>query len=291
MGVRRYDPSAQRFLQLDQFQGALDDLTLATDPLTQNRYGLAASNPLSGVEWDGHVPTATSSGTAATSPNPGAAALARYPNFGMLMGHLGIWNPTIERASRYPPPVHTGNLISEIAGVGGGLISMVDFGMALANPPQGARDIVTGNTLSDKWRRWVRSQGVSTSKASGYQGGEITPSILMLGLGGIGAASKVADVGLAARSAAGARFVVGSSGVATDLQPVDAIQAALARHAANAVARLASQGLTRGQIRAAALDPSPPSLTRAFEGERMDTFVKESVLNDDTLNLDITGRS
>jgi len=54
MGVRRYDPGAQRFLQLDQFQGALADLALATDPLTQNRYDLAASNPLSGVEWDGH---------------------------------------------------------------------------------------------------------------------------------------------------------------------------------------------------------------------------------------------
>jgi hypothetical protein len=66
MGVRRFDRSAQRFLQLDQFQGALDDLALASDPLTQNRYSLAASNPLSAIEWDGHVATAVGGG----GPNP-----------------------------------------------------------------------------------------------------------------------------------------------------------------------------------------------------------------------------
>jgi RHS repeat-associated protein len=70
MGVRRYDRAAQRFLQLDQFQGALDDLTLATDPLTQNRYSLAASNPLSAIEWDGHVVVAPPSGGAAPRPPP-----------------------------------------------------------------------------------------------------------------------------------------------------------------------------------------------------------------------------
>ncbi len=39
---------------MDQYQGALADLTLSADPLTQNRYNLAGSNPLSAVEYDGH---------------------------------------------------------------------------------------------------------------------------------------------------------------------------------------------------------------------------------------------
>jgi RHS repeat-associated protein len=54
MGARRFDPTTQRFLQLDQYQGALADLTLSADPLTQNRYNLAGGNPLSAVEYDGH---------------------------------------------------------------------------------------------------------------------------------------------------------------------------------------------------------------------------------------------
>src|SRR5262249_25131167 len=56
MGVPRFDPSTHPLLQLDQYQGALADLALATDPLTQNRYGLAAGNPLGYVELDGHEP-------------------------------------------------------------------------------------------------------------------------------------------------------------------------------------------------------------------------------------------
>jgi RHS repeat-associated protein len=54
MGARRFDPTTQRFLQMDQYQGALADLTLSADPLTQNRYNLAGGNPLSAVEYDGH---------------------------------------------------------------------------------------------------------------------------------------------------------------------------------------------------------------------------------------------
>jgi hypothetical protein len=72
MGARRYDQSTQRFLQLDQYQGALADLSLASDPLTQNRYNLGASNPLSGIEWDGHMVTQASAG-GGCSPNPSCA--------------------------------------------------------------------------------------------------------------------------------------------------------------------------------------------------------------------------
>ena len=55
MGARRFGPDLGSFLQQDQFSGALADLGLALDPLTQNRYALAGGNPISYVEWDGHV--------------------------------------------------------------------------------------------------------------------------------------------------------------------------------------------------------------------------------------------
>jgi len=54
MGARRFGPDLGAFLQQDQFAGALADLGLALDPLTQNRYALAGGNPISYVEWDGH---------------------------------------------------------------------------------------------------------------------------------------------------------------------------------------------------------------------------------------------
>ena len=56
MGARRYGPDLGAFLQQDLYYGALADLGLALDPLTQNRYALAGGNPISYVELDGHIP-------------------------------------------------------------------------------------------------------------------------------------------------------------------------------------------------------------------------------------------
>ena len=36
-------------------QGALGDLALALDPLAQGRYTLAGGNPVSFMDWDGHI--------------------------------------------------------------------------------------------------------------------------------------------------------------------------------------------------------------------------------------------
>ncbi len=55
---------------MDQYQGALADLTLSADPLTQNRYNLAGGNPLSAVEYDGHKLALDYGGGAATTPTP-----------------------------------------------------------------------------------------------------------------------------------------------------------------------------------------------------------------------------
>ncbi|MFB9236170.1 Ig-like domain-containing protein [Plantactinospora siamensis] len=55
MGARRYGPDTARFLQQDKFYGAVANLGLALDPLTQNRYALAGGNPVSYMEMDGHL--------------------------------------------------------------------------------------------------------------------------------------------------------------------------------------------------------------------------------------------
>ncbi|MDQ3328473.1 MAG: hypothetical protein M3506_08130, partial [Chloroflexota bacterium] len=56
MGARQFSPDTGRFLQMDTYSGELQDMALGTDPLTQNRYALAAGNPISFVEVDGHNP-------------------------------------------------------------------------------------------------------------------------------------------------------------------------------------------------------------------------------------------
>ncbi len=55
MGARRFSPGVGRFLQRDMFHDAFDDIDLAEDPLTQNRYSFAGGNPISFVELDGHI--------------------------------------------------------------------------------------------------------------------------------------------------------------------------------------------------------------------------------------------
>ncbi|HEY0601684.1 MAG TPA: Ig-like domain-containing protein [Herpetosiphonaceae bacterium] len=54
MGARQFGPQNSRFLQPDRYQGALADMGLGLDPLTQNRMALAGSNPINFVEVDGH---------------------------------------------------------------------------------------------------------------------------------------------------------------------------------------------------------------------------------------------
>ena len=58
MGARRFSPSTGGFLQADQYGDALANLGLSSDPLTANRYSLAAGNPIRFVETDGHDPHA-----------------------------------------------------------------------------------------------------------------------------------------------------------------------------------------------------------------------------------------
>jgi RHS repeat-associated protein len=69
MGARRFGPDVSRFLTPDLFFGALSNLSLSLDPITQNRYGLAGGNPISFKEWDGHVAVTDGGGGAAATPS------------------------------------------------------------------------------------------------------------------------------------------------------------------------------------------------------------------------------
>jgi RHS repeat-associated protein len=71
MGARRYGPDTTRFLQQDMFYGALANLGLALDPLTQNPYALGGGNPISYIEWDGHMPLLDGSGASTPAPTCG----------------------------------------------------------------------------------------------------------------------------------------------------------------------------------------------------------------------------
>jgi hypothetical protein len=70
MGARRYGPDTTRFLQQDIFYGALANLGLSLDPLTQNPYTLASGNPISYIEIDGHMTAVITNGAAAPTPDP-----------------------------------------------------------------------------------------------------------------------------------------------------------------------------------------------------------------------------
>src|SRR5258708_38232837 len=77
MGARGFATDTNKFLQPDQFNNALSNLALGSDPITQNRYSLAGGNPLSSIEWDGHYPIPDGGGYNDPSPNPGTAVTSQ----------------------------------------------------------------------------------------------------------------------------------------------------------------------------------------------------------------------
>jgi RHS repeat-associated protein len=60
MQARDYRPSVGRFLQADRYEQAQSDLSLVADPLSQNRYDFVGNDPVTNVEFDGHIPGAGS---------------------------------------------------------------------------------------------------------------------------------------------------------------------------------------------------------------------------------------
>ncbi len=84
MGFRDYSPGLNRFTTLDMYNGALADMSLTTDPWTNNRYAFTGGNPISNVELDGYIFPLVAAGIALTAADAAiigtaAATLAAAP--------------------------------------------------------------------------------------------------------------------------------------------------------------------------------------------------------------------
>ncbi|GAA1595368.1 hypothetical protein GCM10009789_56730 [Kribbella sancticallisti] len=141
MGARRYGVDTGRFLQTDMFANALGDLKLTLDPLSGNRYGLAAGNPVSFVEVDGHMLMADGGGGGSTTPTPTSDTPTISPADSDV--------PTEKQRPEYP------------AGEWEKYTNLSDYvlGPAMAGPDEvGGWGSRAGRWMNHKWS-WMRSLG------------------------------------------------------------------------------------------------------------------------------------
>jgi YD repeat-containing protein len=117
MGARRFGPDLGSFLQQDMFEGALGDLGLTTDPLTQNRYALAGGNPLSFVEFDGHMALADGGGGGSSSPNPSTSSGGSSTSSGS--GDGGGLTGLLHKAGDWIGE-HKAEIVGTVAGIAAG---------------------------------------------------------------------------------------------------------------------------------------------------------------------------
>jgi len=123
MGARRFGSDTSRFLNQDLFHGALANLGLSADPLTNNRYALAAGNPISYTEWDGHMPIADGGGgTVSTNTSQCYEAIACNPSAAYTAYRQGERDSINARPPAYTPtpaggpPPHTTQPPAPVAG-------------------------------------------------------------------------------------------------------------------------------------------------------------------------------
>ncbi|MEV6491585.1 polymorphic toxin-type HINT domain-containing protein, partial [Actinoplanes sp. NPDC051633] len=104
MGFRDYDPGLNRFLTQDNYNGALDDMNLTTDPFTNNRYAFGGGNPISQVEIDGHF-SLSDIGHAALDVAglvPGVGEVADLANAAWYAAEGDYGNAALSAASAIP---------------------------------------------------------------------------------------------------------------------------------------------------------------------------------------------
>ncbi|MEV6630256.1 DNRLRE domain-containing protein [Actinoplanes sp. NPDC051470] len=104
MGFRDYDPGLNRFLTQDNYNGALDDMNLTTDPFTNNRYAFGGGNPISQVEIDGHF-SLSDIGHAALDVAglvPGVGEVADLANAAWYAAEGDYGNAALSAASAVP---------------------------------------------------------------------------------------------------------------------------------------------------------------------------------------------
>ncbi|HEX2294067.1 MAG TPA: Ig-like domain-containing protein [Actinomycetota bacterium] len=103
MGARRFSPDVARFLQPDVYGGALANLGLSMDPLTGNRYALAAGNPVSFVEADGHRLNDIGPGGGRRIPPGPESGDPQLPDAGSVPSEVdgGGWQGLIDKAESH----------------------------------------------------------------------------------------------------------------------------------------------------------------------------------------------
>lgn len=135
MGARRFGPGIGRFLQQDQFASVAADVNLTTDPLTQNRYSLAAGNPVSFVEWDGHMPIETPEGGAVPAQEPVSAE--PVSTLGHRLAQEGMHG---EVAPPPPPDVAPRNSLTAGGGLARDMLTTVERGGPVDPTTKGFRE-------------------------------------------------------------------------------------------------------------------------------------------------------
>ncbi|MCA1712762.1 MAG: hypothetical protein LC789_14445, partial [Actinobacteria bacterium] len=186
MGARRFSPDTGRFNSIDMYQGALDDLGLAADPLGQNRYALAAGNPLSFVETDGHM----------VAPDGGSPFIGPVPPA----------QPTRSTARASRPAKHHNAGYNGFAGAGMGLAHLADAAQ-LASPVGLAATLLGARKPSDLLKDKQEEWGVDRS-SGWYKAGDWGVQAAPAAVGGVAAAARGLSL-LAGRGAAAAAEATG----------------------------------------------------------------------------------
>jgi RHS repeat-associated protein len=210
----------------------------------------------------------------------------RDPDTGLMYNRARFYDPQIGRfISEDPIGLHGG--INPYAYVVNYPIGLIDpYGLVQDGPVNYLRDPFS----SDHWILNAGSNTISDvlflDKFAGWAwvaGDWCRPTSERLWAGGkiIGTAALLAGGGQLAKGALGAGASLLGAGAGDET-------ALLGGHLDGALSRLANEGLTPAQEAALA---DNPGLKAAFEGERLDTFFKESVSTDPALShLEITGR-
>jgi RHS repeat-associated protein len=214
-GARQYAPDTSHFLTADVFHGALANLGLSSDLLTQDRYGLAGGNPLSFIEWDGHMLLADGGGGGAVSPAPssyssdsgssGGGSESSQPNNSDSGGNVfeRAWNWGKKQLHDHADDLQSvAKGAEKVAGVAGTIAAGCAIVGAVASETV-VGGIAGGACASVAGAVAVGASGVALVANAGAKAGGAHVSNLDLALDAVGAVPGVGAVARGARAARG----------------------------------------------------------------------------------------
>ncbi|MDG4822020.1 DNRLRE domain-containing protein [Asanoa sp. WMMD1127] len=169
MGFRDYDPGLNRFLTQDNYNGALDDMNLATDPFTNNRYAFGGGNPVSQVEIDGHF-SLSDIGHAALDVAglvPGVGEVADLANAAWYAAEGDYANAALSAASAIPFAGYAASAVKGAKYAAKG----VDAAQSAAKAADGARSGAKAADTATSAGKAAPSPGKAASGGGGPTGG------------------------------------------------------------------------------------------------------------------------